>query len=133
VNIGNNIYIFLLFIEWEDDDLTAQCLLFFFAGFDTVSVLMCFMAHELAVNPDIQDRLYEEVQAVKEELNGKPLTYEILQKMKYLDMVVSETLRLWPANAATDRCCNKEFILDNGSRKKIKVIKLVINSFKHCI
>jgi len=111
----------LLFLEWDDDDLTAQCLLFFLAGFETVSVLMCFIGHELAVNPDVQARLYEEVREVKEELNGKPLTYEILQKMKYMDMVVSETLRMWPSTGATDRCCNKEYILDDGKGTKVKV------------
>jgi len=88
---------------------------------------MCFIVHELAVNPDVQDRLYKEVKEVKEELNGKPLTYEILQKMNYLDMVVSETLRKWPANIATDRYCNKEFILDDGNGNKVKVIKLSIS------
>ena len=114
-----------MFLEWEDDDLTAQCILFFLAGFDTVAVLMCFMSHELAVNPDIQERLYEEVKEVNEELNGKPLTYEVLQKMKYLDMVVSETLRKWPPAVATDRYCNKEFILDDGKGTKVKVIAKV--------
>ena len=111
----------LLFLEWEDDDLTAQCMLFFLAGFDTVSVLMCFMAHELAVNPDVQDRLYEEVKEIKKELNGKPLTYEILQKMQYLDMVVSETLRKWPPGIVSDRVCTKEFVMDDGKGTKVKV------------
>ena len=80
------------------------------------------MSYELAVNPDVQERLYEEVKEVKEELNGKPLTYEVLQKMKYLDMVVSESLRKWPPATATDRYCNKEFVLDNGNGKQVKVI-----------
>jgi len=80
------------------------------------------MAHELAVNPEVQDRLYEEVKEVKEELNGKQLTYEILQKMKYMDMVVSESLRKWPPNISSDRQCNKEFILDDGKGTKVKVI-----------
>ena len=111
----------MLFLEWEDDDLTAQCMLFFLAGFDTVSILMSFLAHELAVNPDVQDRLYEEVKEVKEELNGKPLTYEILQKMAYMDMVVSETLRKYPPGVGTDRHCNKELILDDGKGTRVKV------------
>ena len=107
--------------------MTAQCMLFFLAGFETVSGLMCFMAHELAVNPDVQDRLYEEVKEIKKELNGKPLTYEILQKMKYLDMVVSETLRKWPPSIASDRACNKEFVLDDGKGTKVKVNYFLLN------
>lgn len=74
---------------WDDDDLTAQCFLFFLAGFDTSSTLLCFTAHELTVNQDVQAKLREEVDAVNSDLNGKPLSYDVLQKMKYLDMVVS--------------------------------------------
>jgi cytochrome P450 family 9 len=83
-----------LLTEWEADDLTAQCLIFFFAGFDTISNLMTFVAYELAMNPDIQERLRQEVDEVQEELNGKPLKYEILQGMKYLDCVISGRLTL---------------------------------------
>lgn len=74
---------------WDDDDVTAQCFLFFVAGFDTSSTLLCFAAHELMENPDIQQTLIEELDSFKENLRGKPLTYDVLQKMKYLDMVVS--------------------------------------------
>jgi cytochrome P450 family 9 len=69
--------------------LTAQCLIFFFAGFDTVSTLMAFASYELAMNPDLQKRLRDEVDAVHESLKGTPLKYENLQEMKYLDCVIS--------------------------------------------
>uniref|UniRef100_A0A1B0CGD6 Cytochrome n=1 Tax=Lutzomyia longipalpis TaxID=7200 RepID=A0A1B0CGD6_LUTLO len=92
-----------------EDDLTAQCLIFFFAGFDTASTCMCFTAHELAVNPDVQMKLIEEVDAMKEQLGGKALTYEALQNMIYLDMVISESLRYWPPAVATDRKCVKPY------------------------
>lgn len=95
--------------EWSDDEIVAQFFVFFFAGFEPTSVLMAFASHELMVNPDVQDRLREEIRQVKEDLDGKPLTYEILQGMKYLDMVVSETLRRWPPAVVTDRECNKDF------------------------
>lgn len=74
---------------WEDDDLTAQCLIFFFAGFDTASTLLCFIGHELAVNQDVQTRLVGEVDMFREELQGKAMNYETINKMTYLDMVVT--------------------------------------------
>lgn len=95
--------------EWSDDEIVAQFFVFFFAGFEPTAVLMSFVSHELMVNPDIQERLRQEILEVKENLDGKPLTYEILQGMKYLDMVVSETLRRWPPAAVTDRECNKDY------------------------
>lgn len=95
--------------EWSDDEIVAQFFVFFFAGFEPTAVLMSFASHELMVNPDIQHRLREEILEAKENLEGKPLTYEILQGMKYMDMVVSETLRRWPPAVVTDRQCNKDF------------------------
>lgn len=78
--------------NWDDDDVTAQCFLFFIAGFDTSATLLCFTAHELMENPEVQKKLIEELDSAKELLAGKPLTYEVLQKMHYLDMVVSGNL-----------------------------------------
>lgn len=61
---------------WSDDELVAQCVLFFLAGFDTSSTMLSFATNELALNPDIQEKLFDEVMAVHEKLNGSPLTYE---------------------------------------------------------
>ncbi|KAJ8973166.1 hypothetical protein NQ317_007507 [Molorchus minor] len=98
-------------LEITDQMITSQALIFFFAGFDTVSSLMCFMGYELAVNPDVQDRLREEVKETLEECDGK-LTYEALTKMKYMDMVVSETLRKWPSAVVVDRVCTKPYTIE---------------------
>lgn len=46
------------------------------------------MAHELAANPDIQQRLSDEIEEVNQMYDSK-ITYDILMGMKYLDMVVS--------------------------------------------
>lgn len=74
---------------WDDDDVTAQSFLFFLAGFESSATVLCFAAHELMENPSIQQRLIEELDAAKYMLAGKPLTYDILQQLEYLDMVVS--------------------------------------------
>lgn len=74
---------------WEDDDLTAQCLIFFFAGFDTASTLLSFIGHELAINPEIQAKLVDEVDMFRQQLDGKSMNYETINKMPYMDMVVT--------------------------------------------
>ncbi|XP_032682974.1 cytochrome P450 9e2-like [Odontomachus brunneus] len=92
------------------DDIVSQAFIFFLAGFDTSSQLMCFIAHELAVNRDIQDRLYEEVEKHFAEGNGE-ISYELVSKMVYMDMVVSETLRKYPPVVMIDRLCVKSYEL----------------------
>ncbi|XP_017776439.1 PREDICTED: cytochrome P450 9e2-like [Nicrophorus vespilloides] len=93
-----------------DDTITAQALIFFFAGFESVATFMVLMGYELAVNPDIQERLQSEIDAVIEDNDGN-ITYDVINKMKYLDMVSSETLRKWPAAVATDRVCVKPYTI----------------------
>lgn len=72
----------------SDDVIIAQVVNFYFAGFDTVSTAMSYTAYELAVQPDIQNRLYDEIIQTLDKCDGK-LTYESLLGMKYLDMVIS--------------------------------------------
>ncbi|XP_039312296.1 cytochrome P450 9e2 [Solenopsis invicta] len=91
-------------------DIVSQAFIFFFAGFDTSSMLMCYVAHELAVNQDIQDRLREEIQQYLLEGNGE-ISYESLSKMPYMDMVISETLRKHPPAVISDRVCTKKYEL----------------------
>lgn len=83
-----NLLILLFFTELTDDDVTAQALLFFIAGFDTISTAICHMCYELALNEDIQIKLQKEVDETFEKCDGK-LTYDALLNMKYLDMVLS--------------------------------------------
>ncbi|KAL1509785.1 hypothetical protein ABEB36_004469 [Hypothenemus hampei] len=95
----------------SNDDITSQALVFFFAGFDTVSTALCYGAHELAMNKDVQDRLREEIRETDKLNNGK-LTYDALLKMKYMDMVFSEILRKWPPAITMDRVCTKPYTIE---------------------
>lgn len=94
---------------------------FFFAGFFGMVTQLCFTFHELAVNTDIQDKLYRECKDVEEKLQGKPVTYEAIQKMKYLDMVVSEILRRWSFAPAMDRAVTKPYVLENSDGSQVKL------------
>lgn len=63
---------------------------------------MGFLGHELAVNPEVQAKLFEEITNMNEDLDGKIINYEQIQGLKYLDQVVCETLRKWPAAPVRD-------------------------------
>ncbi|KAJ3621787.1 hypothetical protein MTP99_002341 [Tenebrio molitor] len=79
-----------------DDDIkmAAQAIAFFSAGNDTTSITLSLTLYELALNKNIQDRLRQEVTEVLHE--DEEFSYESIQKMKYLDMVLNETLRKYP-------------------------------------
>ncbi|XP_001361452.2 probable cytochrome P450 6a13 [Drosophila pseudoobscura] len=77
------------------EQIAAQAMVFFLAGFDTSSTTMSFCLYELALNPDVQDRLRSEILEVLAK-NNHQQTYESIQEMPYLDQVVAETLRKYP-------------------------------------
>lgn len=118
---GNFLSFMIQLPEWEDDDVVAQCLIFFFAGFETVSTLLCFMAHELALNQAIQNRLHREIVAI--EAAGETLTYENLSRLTYMDMVIMETLRRWPPLPSTDRQVSKPFSMENSDGVRVTLHK----------
>jgi cytochrome P450 family 6 len=70
------------------DVIAAQAYIFFVAGFETSSATMTFCLYELALNPDIQERVRSEINAVLEKYGGN-ITYESIFEMKYLDKVVN--------------------------------------------
>lgn len=108
---------------WSDDDLTAQCFLFFTAGFETTATLLATMCHELAENQDVQLRLRNEIDETRTRLNGASFTYDTMQNLRYLDMVVSESLRKWPPAIATDRICVKPYELTDDDGNKLRFNK----------
>lgn len=97
-------------VEVTVDDIVAQVFESFFAGFDTSSTLMCYAAHEIAVNEDIQDKLRTEVDQCRRKGDGV-ISFEHLNGLKYLDAVVAEALRKYPPLPFTDRVCRKTFEL----------------------
>ncbi|XP_011705918.1 PREDICTED: cytochrome P450 9e2-like, partial [Wasmannia auropunctata] len=103
------------------DDIVSQAFIFIVAGFDSSSTLMCFVAHELAVNRDIQERLREEVQQHLAEGDGE-ISYESLSKMSYMDMVISEALRKYPPAFTLDRLCAKRYELPPSQPGRKSVI-----------
>ncbi|XP_042907512.2 cytochrome P450 3A9 [Parasteatoda tepidariorum] len=84
------------------DEIVAQCILFFIAGYQTTTLLLGYTTYNLAVNQKIQDKVFEEIKEQLRETNGK-VTYEAIQNRKYLDNVISEALRLHPPVVRLDR------------------------------
>jgi cytochrome P450 len=63
---------------------------FVFAGSDTTSNALSRIAHLLALRPDVQEKLREELAGVR--AGDGQLGYDELNELKYLDAVCRETL-----------------------------------------
>lgn len=47
--------------KWSDDEIIAQCMTFYLAGFKTTSTALSMAAYELALNVDVQEKLRAEI------------------------------------------------------------------------
>jgi cytochrome P450 len=91
----------------SSDELTAQGILFFIAGYDTTSAAISHCIYYLSKYKECQRKLYEELQTITD------FNYETLNKLKYLNAVIKETLRLAPPLVCIDRECLKDYKLGN--------------------
>uniref|UniRef100_A0A1B6LA08 Cytochrome P450 n=1 Tax=Graphocephala atropunctata TaxID=36148 RepID=A0A1B6LA08_9HEMI len=86
-----------------DRCVTAQSLIFLSGGSDSVSTTLMFALYHIAKDPVVQERSAEEVESSLAEHGG--WTYQAIKEMAYLDMVLQETLRLYPPNPIGMREC----------------------------
>ena len=61
--------------ELTSEEILAQCLLFFFAAYDTTSSALAFFLYSMAENPEIQEKVYREIQDVMTECVSSCNTY----------------------------------------------------------
>ena len=80
-----------------------------FAGNDTTTSAMSTMLWVLAQNPDIQERLRDEVRAARKgamsNTGVSDLDYDTLIGLPYLDGFIRETFRLYPPVTTWTRVC----------------------------
>uniref|UniRef100_A0A8D2IXJ8 Uncharacterized protein n=1 Tax=Varanus komodoensis TaxID=61221 RepID=A0A8D2IXJ8_VARKO len=94
-----------------DKEIVTQAIVFIFGGYESSSTTLSFLSYSLALHPDVQQKLHEEVDKVLP--NQACPTYDAILQMEYLDMVVNETLRLYPPGGRLERVC-KNTVEING-------------------
>ena len=77
----------------SDDLIRDQILTMLIAGHDTSTALLAWVLHLFGTHPEVLARAQAEVDA---ELGGEAPTAAALARLTYLDMVIKETLRLYP-------------------------------------
>ncbi|WP_328917482.1 MULTISPECIES: cytochrome P450 [unclassified Streptomyces] len=71
--------------------LRDEAMTFFNAGIETVSSTLTWLFYELGRNPLVEKRVLAEVEEV---LGSRPVTFDDIPRLPYLQSVVRETLRL---------------------------------------
>ena len=78
------------------DDIQEEVDTFMFEGHDTTAAAASWACQLVGSHPDVQKKLHEEIDSVLGQ-SDRHLTNDDLKELKYLDLVIKETLRLFPS------------------------------------
>ncbi|XP_018566815.1 probable cytochrome P450 301a1, mitochondrial, partial [Anoplophora glabripennis] len=110
-NLDNNISlleVLLLKEEVAAEDVMTVLLDMFLIGINATAHTVAFIFYHLARNPRCQIKLYEEIRQFEGNLNK-----EDVNKMKYLNACIKETLRLDPPIPILSRHLNNDIVINH--------------------
>ena len=93
-----------------EKSLRDQVITIFLAGYETVANALSWTWYLLSQNPDCEKRFHEEIDR---ELQGGTLAFEDVPRLRYVEMVLAESLRLYPPAWAMGRRALQDFQLGN--------------------
>ena len=113
----------------NDDEIVAQALLFLAAGYETTASTLAFASYLIATNPEVQQRVYNEMSNVFTDTTN--LDYEALSDLQYLDMVISETMRMYPSVFMVNRQVKDDIVYNGTKISKETMIGIPIYAIHH--
>ncbi|KAM6946134.1 thromboxane-A synthase [Aplochiton taeniatus] len=93
-----------------EDEIVGQAFIFLLAGYETSSNTLAFTCYLLAVHPECQRRAQREVDLFYSRHDSPD--YTNIQELTYLDMVVSEALRLYPPGFRFARDVDEDIVIN---------------------
>lgn len=101
----------------SDVEILEEVTTFMFAGHDTTTAAISAICYALSRHEAVQNKLFKEIVDVFGTDKQSPITYHKLNELKYMDLVIKETLRLYPPVPAIGRRIDHDIKL--GKRKTI--------------
>jgi cytochrome P450/NADPH-cytochrome P450 reductase len=111
----------------DDANIRYQIITFLIAGHETTSGLLSFAIYFLLKHPSVLKKAYEEVDTV---IAGSVPTYSEVLQLKYLRMILSESLRLFPTapgfalTATEDTTVAEKYEVKKGETVFVHIPKL---------
>nr|XP_022911180.1 cytochrome P450 4d2-like [Onthophagus taurus] len=109
----------------KETDILRQLTMVFTAAFDASAVSMSYMIYYLAKYPEIQQKAYEEVHSILGEDIHQTITNQQMLGMKYLDLVMKESMRLGPAIPLFTRTLEEDVIHEDTTLPKGLMILMI--------
>ena len=110
-------------------EILSQSILFMMVGTDTTAVTLSWVTHNLALYPECQDKLIDEIDSVLEKFDSK-VTYEAMQEMHYMNDVIAETQRMYTIEF-NDREAREDYEFNGIKVKKGQYVVILLNNMAH--
>jgi cytochrome P450 len=92
----------------SEQSLRDQVITIFLAGYETVANALSWTWYLLSQNPDCERRFHHEID---HELPGRLPAFDDLPRLRYVEMVLAESMRLYPPAWAMGRYARNDFQL----------------------
>ena len=92
----------------SEKSLRDQVITIFLAGYETVANALSWTWYLLSENPECERRFHDEIDC---ELQGRQPTVEDVPRLRYIEMVMAESMRLYPPAWAMGRYALQDFRL----------------------
>ncbi|MGN6347629.1 MAG: cytochrome P450 [Candidatus Nitrosocosmicus sp.] len=102
-------------MKMTDQQLRDEVMTIFLAGHETTANALTWTLCLLASNPKIESRIIDEVVSIigSKNTDKKTIEFEDASKLKYTEMVLMESMRLYPPSWAIGRQAIEDYIIDN--------------------
>nr|QZM07480.1 cytochrome P450 monooxygenase CYP349R1 [Lasioderma serricorne] len=103
--------------KFTDDEIVDEVNTIIVAGNDSTATMNSFTLVMLGMHQDIQEKVYSELEDIFGD-EDRSFTCEDLTRMKYLERVIKETLRLFPVGPVIVRAITEDVKLDTFTMPK---------------
>ncbi|XP_050743804.1 probable cytochrome P450 317a1 [Drosophila biarmipes] len=108
------------------NELAAHAVVFLKAGYEQTANTLSYVLYELALHPELQVRVREEVKKAIERHEGN-INYECIQSLAFMGQVINETLRMHPITPyILRRTLNDYAVPDHPKYILVKELFLII-------
>ncbi|XP_015124626.1 cytochrome P450 4d8-like [Diachasma alloeum] len=108
--------------DWTNEELRYEMITIFVASYETMTGIACFALLMMAMHPEVQEKAREEVTNV---MSGDDISDTEIANLKYLDMIIRETIRLFPVAPLMPRKVNADLKLSNS----LQIRQFTVNVF----
>lgn len=115
--------------QLTEKELLNNIFIFFLAGHETTSGTLTFVLESLARHHDIQEKCRDEIKSLFQW--GEIPTPEKLKKLHYLNLVINETLRVYPLVSAISREAKEDTQLNGYFIPKGTVVAAAIGNLQY--